>query len=76
LDLYPSNAPGGDFSITELFQIVNPNITPISGQMTTYLYPNGGQMVPEASTWAMLGLGFAGIGFVGFQRRRETRYSL
>jgi hypothetical protein len=28
--------------------------------------------VPEPSTWAMLILGFAGIGFFGFRRSRET----
>jgi len=31
---------------------------------------------PEASTWAMLGLGFAGVGFLGFSRRKESRYAL
>ncbi len=33
--------------------------------------------VPEASTWAMLGIGFAGIGLVGRTRRRKgSRYAL
>lgn len=33
--------------------------------------------IPEASTWAMLGLGFAGIGFVALSRRRRgSRYVL
>src|SRR5271165_2902730 len=33
--------------------------------------------VPEASTWAMLGIGFAGIGVVGLTRRRKgSRYAL
>ena len=27
--------------------------------------------VPEASTWAMMGLGFLGLGFVGLTRRRK-----
>ncbi len=26
--------------------------------------------VPEPSTWAMMLLGFAGLGFVGYRRRR------
>jgi hypothetical protein len=34
-----------------------------------YFYPP----VPEISTWAMLLIGFAGIGFVGWQRTRLTR---
>ena len=33
--------------------------------------------VPEPSTWAMLGLGFAGVGLLGFaKRRRDSRYAL
>lgn len=33
--------------------------------------------VPEASTWAMLGVGFAGIGLLGASRRRKApRYAL
>jgi PEP-CTERM motif len=33
--------------------------------------------IPEASTWAMLGLGFAAIGFVSMTRRRKgSRYAL
>jgi hypothetical protein len=33
--------------------------------------------VPEASTWAMLGAGFAAIGLVGLSRRRRaSRYAL
>ena len=31
---------------------------------------------PEPSTWAMLGMGFAGIGFVGFRKRRRPRYAI
>jgi PEP-CTERM motif len=29
--------------------------------------------VPEASTWAMMLLGFAGLGFAGYRRAREPR---
>jgi len=32
--------------------------------------------IPELSTWAMLGIGFAGIGFAGLKRRRMgSRYA-
>jgi hypothetical protein len=30
---------------------------------------------PEPSTWALLGLGFAGIAFPAFNRKRQTRYA-
>jgi hypothetical protein len=29
--------------------------------------------VPEASTWAMILAGFAGLGFVGYRASRKTR---
>jgi hypothetical protein len=31
--------------------------------------------IPEASTWAMLGVGFAGLGLVGFSRRKSAPYT-
>jgi hypothetical protein len=31
-----------------------------------------GNTVPEASTWAMMGLGFAGLAFAGFRSRRSV----
>jgi hypothetical protein len=31
---------------------------------------------PEASTWAMMGLRFAGLGFVGFRRARKTAVAI
>jgi hypothetical protein len=32
-----------------------------------------GRTVPEASTWAMMLLGFAGLGFVGYRQTRAAR---
>jgi len=31
-------------------------------------------MVPEPSTWVMMGLGFAGLGFAGFRARKAARF--
>jgi hypothetical protein len=28
---------------------------------------------PEPSTWAMMGLGFAGLGFAGYRKAKEAR---
>jgi PEP-CTERM motif len=30
-------------------------------------------IVPEPSTWAMMVIGFAGLGFAGYRRAREPR---
>jgi hypothetical protein len=35
--------------------------------------PGGATAVPEPSTWAMLLLGFAGLGYAGFRRRKAPR---
>jgi len=32
--------------------------------------------VPEASTWAMMLLGFAGLGYAGYRRARAGRATL
>jgi hypothetical protein len=32
-----------------------------------------GSGVPETSTWAMMALGFAGLGYVGFRRNTKGR---
>jgi len=32
--------------------------------------------VPEPSTWAMMILGFAGVGFLAYRRRNQTAVAL
>ncbi len=57
----------------------NPNIY-VRGQIGDYSgYMNGdfswsivGSPVPEPSTWLMLGLGFAGLGLVGYRRAKAN----
>jgi hypothetical protein len=55
------------------------NLGDIYVDMHTALHPSGeirGQLgvaaVPEPSTWAMMILGFAGIGFMAYRRRNQT----
>jgi hypothetical protein len=35
-----------------------------------------GAVVPEPSTWAMMLLGFVGVGFVGYRKSRDVRAGL
>jgi hypothetical protein len=42
----------------------------ISGGETFSVPPTGDPAAPELSTWAMMGLGFAGLGFAGYRSRR------
>jgi hypothetical protein len=56
--------PGGQFLV---------DVTDTGGDMgstSAFTLVSGG--VPEPSTWAMLALGFAGLGFAGWRRVRQT----
>jgi hypothetical protein len=33
-----------------------------------------GTVVPEPSTWAMMLLGFAGLGFLGYRQTRKAKF--
>ena len=49
--------------------------TSASGLMGTITYtytPAASQAVPEPSTWAMMLLGFAGLGFLGYRKTRSV----
>ena len=59
---FPGTALSVDFAGTEN-QIAFANIT------TNSSTPGG--VVPEASTWAMMALGFAGLGFLGYRKTRR-----
>ncbi len=51
---------------------------PIAPELSTLaLYtPAGDPVVPEPSTWAMMLLGFAGLGYAGYRSRRARLDSL
>jgi hypothetical protein len=51
--------------VTEFYQISSNGL---SGAANDTIDVSGG--VPEPSTWAMLGIGFAGLGYIGFRRAR------
>ncbi len=61
----------GDYYFTEaLLRLQNV----LDGQPDWVLYSPAEATVPEASTWAMMLIGFAGLGFAGYRRRlRPTR---
>jgi hypothetical protein len=80
LDSY-SCAPSGNFPCTALGGPLS-SITSLTSTSTsfdvsfeamrsgeTYVF---GAAVPEPATWAMMGLGFAGLGFAGYRRSRKT----
>ena len=37
---------------------------------------SGGGAVPEPSTWTMMAVGFAGLGFVSYRARRARRAAM
>jgi hypothetical protein len=63
------------YSITEEYQVTIPVAAPptvlstISMDTTT----EGPITIPEPSTWTMMALGFAGLGYAAYGRRRKFR---
>lgn len=51
----------------------NTNLQPSKDIVIDQVYVVAGSVVPEASTWAMMGLGFAGLAFAAFRKGRTAR---
>ena len=67
-----------DYSLTEVYLISSPIPTQLLSTIDLQTVPLGpAPFIPETSTWAMLGIGFAGIGLLGATKRRKgSRYAL
>ena len=59
----------GLFSLTETANLA----LKAGGSITGFNMSEATSAVPEPSTWAMLGLGFAGLAFFGVKRARKDR---
>jgi hypothetical protein len=69
--LFSPFSASGPFSMTEgasLALIAGGSITGFNQSMTTG--------VPEPRTWALMGVGFAFMAFMGLKRKRATRYAI
>lgn len=64
--------PGSGFLDTPVSLVLTATQAGGPGGTTNALFTNSTSMsaIPEASTWAMIGLGFAALGYVGSQRRK------
>lgn len=60
----------GPYSITEEYQVTGAAPLSTIAELSTNLGPQ--TPAPEISTWAMLGLGFAALGFAGYRARRSA----
>jgi hypothetical protein len=54
----------------------NPNNLAAGAIVTGFAAENGISAVPEPSTWAMMILGFVGLGFMAYRRRGQVSFRL
>jgi len=59
----PGNAGAGPYSLTEVYTVHATNAGTVSSTISM------SAAVPEPSTWAMMILGFIGVGFMAYRRR-------
>jgi hypothetical protein len=63
-ELFGVDAPGGGF--------LGDANTPGTNDLSNLCVPGALSAVPEPSTWAMILLGFAGLGYAGYRGRRSV----
>ena len=72
--------PSGDlYSLTEIYsiQFSTPSVIGVLSDITITETPNtNGPVVPETSTWGMMLVGFAGMGFAAFRRSRKASVAI
>jgi len=64
--------PGVPFSVTEVVEVI-PSGTGVGSDLSTVSVGGSVSTIPEPSTWAMMVLGFAGLGYVAFRRGVRLR---
>ena len=67
----PGGYSGGSDFFLNTFSANIPNFTATAGDVNFQTFVNVTAAVPEPSTWAMLFLGFASIGFMAYRRKSK-----
>ena len=64
------------FSMTEQFSLSLPAGGELTSRGQTLVFSTGTNGIPEPSTWAMVAIGFAGLGFAAYRGRRRSPVSI
>jgi hypothetical protein len=62
---------GGAFHGTPVTMIIDATQSGGPGNVISVSGSNSSSAIPEASTWVMMALGFAGLGFLGYRKTRR-----
>ena len=62
-----------DYTVTEVYKLVPGGSPTFTGASLSSITVTGTTVVPETSTWAMMILGFAGLGYAAFRRNAKGR---
>jgi len=74
---FEGTATGGEFTNTPVALVLSLTQAGGPGNVVSASLTNAGaSVVPETSTWVMMGLGFAGLGYAGLRRGAKDRKAL